>query len=232
MGRTKFRFGGPLVQNKKSTSCLKHISSTPTQTLIHHSSNTSRYFTFCSISVKITMQFLLSTPQRNWFSGHTLVLVLQLVAVSLWLTWLYDPYCFSWSQTLFHDDNNHHHRHPPFPPHPTCFPAMNLGLFLLLLTWKLQSGYKLTIIHRIILFWTKSTQSNYYYNWQSLKYRIRHPLVVARYRPIRWIKPDKWDLGRKRVVWASIWAGFHFGPLPLVAVLKANKKGFLQPFLR
>ena len=27
--------------------------------------------------------------------------------------------------------------------------------------------------------------SNYYYNWRSLKYRIRHPLVVARYRPIR-----------------------------------------------
>ena len=42
--------------------------------------------------------------------------------------------------------------------------------------------------------------SNYYYNWRSLKYRIRLPLVVARYRPIRWIKPDKWDLGRKRVV--------------------------------
>ena len=42
--------------------------------------------------------------------------------------------------------------------------------------------------------------SNYYYNWRSLKYHIQHPLVVARYRPIRWIKPDKWDLGRERVV--------------------------------
>ena len=73
--------------------------------------------------------------------------------------------------------------------------------------------------------------SNYYYNWQSLKYRAWHPLIVARYRQIWWIKTDEWHLGRQRRVWASILAGFHFGPLPLVVVLKANKKGFLQPFL-
>ena len=46
---------------------------------------------------------------------------------------------------------------------------------------------------------------------------------VTKYCRIRWIKPDKWDLGREIRVRASTLAGFPFNPLPHLLV--ARKKG-------
>ena len=42
--------------------------------------------------------------------------------------------------------------------------------------------------------------SNYFYKPGDFNYRVRHPLVVARYHRNRWIKTDKWNLGRQRRV--------------------------------
>ena len=43
-------------------------------------------------------------------------------------------------------------------------------------------------------------QSYYLYKAGDFNYRVRHPLVVARYHRNRWIKTDKWNLGRQRRV--------------------------------
>ena len=42
--------------------------------------------------------------------------------------------------------------------------------------------------------------SYYLYKAGDFNYRVRHPLVVARYHRNRWIKTDKWNLGRQRRV--------------------------------
>ena len=39
-----------------------------------------------------------------------------------------------------------------------------------------------------------SSKSNYYYNWLSSKYRVRHPLVVTGKLPQYLTKLDKWGL--------------------------------------
>ena len=46
---------------------------------------------------------------------------------------------------------------------------------------------------------------------------------VTKYCRIRWIKPDKWDLGREIRVRALTLTGFPFNPLPHLLV--ARKKG-------
>ena len=41
-----------------------------------------------------------------------------------------------------------------------------------------------------------STTSNYYYNWECLKYQVWHPANVANGLPIGWPKLDKCHLGK------------------------------------
>ena len=58
-------------------------------------------------------------------------------------------------------------------------------------------------------------KSNYYYNWRCLKYRAWYRVIVTTLYPIRWIKHDKWHLGRQRGSWGLNVMGFHFDPMPL-----------------
>ena len=56
------------------------------------------------------------------------------------------------------------------------------------------------------LHWNNLNCRNLYYYISVVSFSF-----VTTYLPIRWIKPDKWPLGRKRGVWGSIIVGFHSG---------------------
>ena len=72
--------------------------------------------------------------------------------------------------------------------------------------------------------------SNYYYNWECLKYLSWHSLVVTSKLPGFFTKPDTWHLGLKLNVSHFYRAIVHYDPCPPAAVVGQNKMYFLVAF--
>ena len=73
--------------------------------------------------------------------------------------------------------------------------------------------------------------SNYLYNWQCLKYRVRHLLVRRSWRPNHWTKLDKWGLGWKLDTWRWTWCWFQVDLCSTSSAISIWKLHILQSWI-